>query len=188
MQETVKQSSVWWTDAKWPSSMAHGPVLYCYITKGDYQVLPDNWTILALHTWFNSLWSSNTMWWIGSTLPQILTAPNDYRNQCLLIINKHSSDGIIMEDLKIPINKTKLKIVFLKLITSRSPRDQWVKQDPVWCITTSMGRWSQPFSRPPRSVGKIFHKGGGGGGGGAGGQKNSVRPTWWVNSLAPGKF
>ena len=58
----------------------------------------------------NSLWPNDTIWRqrSGSTLAQVmaccLTAPSNHLNQC-----RH-----IIKDLKIPINKTRLKIEFLK--------------------------------------------------------------------------
>ena len=66
----------------------------------------------------NSLWPGDAMWRHGtrSTLDQVmaccLTAPSHYLNQCWLIIGGvpwHSLD-----DVKIPINKTRLKIAVLK--------------------------------------------------------------------------
>ena len=82
---------------------------------------------------FNSLWPSDTIWWYrsGSTLAQVmawcLTAPSHYLNQCWLIISKvhlshyhkkiissalwHPSEALSYENLKTPINKTRLKIV-----------------------------------------------------------------------------
>ena len=69
----------------------------------------------------NSLGPSDSIWcWRSwSTLVQVmaccLTAPSHYLNQCWLLISKvlwHSSENIIMKDLKIPNIKAKLKIIF----------------------------------------------------------------------------
>ena len=85
--------------------------------------------------WVNPLRPSDAIlrWRSWLTLVQVmaccLTAPSHYMSQCWLIISKvlwHSSEDIIKkEDLKIPNNKARLKITYLK-ITLRSPRGQWV--------------------------------------------------------------
>ena len=71
----------------------------------------------------NSLWPGDTIWRHGtrSALAQVmaccLTAPSHYLNQCWLIIGEvpwHSSQGIISRQVKIPINKRRLKIAVLK--------------------------------------------------------------------------
>ena len=73
--------------------------------------------------WVNSLGPSEAIWcWRSwSTLVQVmaccLSAPSHYLNQCWLIISKvlwHSSEDIIIQDLKIPISKTRLKHTFSK--------------------------------------------------------------------------
>ena len=88
--------------------------------KVQYKIL----FISSRGKWVDSLWPSDSKWRhiSGSTLAQVmaccLPAPNHYLNQCWLIFSKvpwHSSEGIIIKDLKTPISKSKLKFSFLKL-------------------------------------------------------------------------
>ena len=70
----------------------------------------------------NSLWPGDPIWRHGtrSTLAQVkaccLTAPSLYLNQCWLIIGEvpWHSRALPLDDVKIPINKTRLKIAVLK--------------------------------------------------------------------------
>ena len=80
-------------------------------------------SVISDSVFVNSLRPSDAIWrWRSwSTLVQVmaycLTAPCHYLNQCWIIIREvpwHSSGCIIMEDLKKPINKTRLKIAILK--------------------------------------------------------------------------
>ena len=100
---------------------------------------------------FNPLWPSDTIWRCrsGSTLALVmaccLTAPSHYQNQCWLIISHvlwHSSEGIIMGNLKISISQSRLKIAYLK-ITSRSHSGQSIFHLSFCQLTTSPDRQSQ---------------------------------------------
>ena len=71
----------------------------------------------------NSLWPSDTIWRhkTRSTLAQVmaccLTAPSHYLNQCWLSsVRSHGIHlmALSLDDAKIPINKTRLKIAVLK--------------------------------------------------------------------------
>ena len=82
------------------------------------------WLTINQHWLVNSLWPSDAIWpqRSGSTLAQVmaccLMAPSHYLNQCWLIfilVPWHSSEDIIIKDLRIPINKKRLKIAHLKL-------------------------------------------------------------------------
>ena len=94
----------------------------------------------------NSLWPRDAIWQQGteSTLAQVmawcLTAPSHYLNQCWLIISKvlwHSLEGIIIEDLKIPISKTKLKIPFLESHPDLPGANELNKKPITWTNSDS---------------------------------------------------
>ena len=87
----------------------------------------------------NSLWPGDAIWRHGtwSTFDRVmaccLMAQSHYLNQCWLIIGDvpwHSS----LNDVKISINKTRLKIAVFKM-ASRSPRGQWVND------ALTLGKW-----------------------------------------------
>ena len=100
-----------WANTVNPIKCAHIFAMLCFVVLYHCSL----WIYMI-----NSLWPSHSVRWhgSGSTLAQVmawcLTAPSHYFNQCWLIISEVLCHSLSLEDVKIPINKTNLKIEFLK--------------------------------------------------------------------------
>ena len=80
-----------------------------------------NTVFYVLLVWYYEMlcqkWRNKTVKSLTQVMACCLTAPSHYPNQCWLIISnvlRHLSDALSYKDLKISINKTRLKIEFLK--------------------------------------------------------------------------
>ena len=115
---------------------------------------------ISLDCYFNSLWSSCTIWqhWSLSTLAQVMTcclmAPNHYLNQCWLLISEvmwyqHGSNFTVNTQYTILYELKK----YIFEIIATSPRWGWVNLHAyecglIWC-TMQTYRWCQFLSRYP---------------------------------------
>ena len=91
--------------------------------------------------WVNSLWPNGAIWRSGtrSTLPQVmaccLTAPSHYLNIDLSSVRSLGIHlrALSLDDVKIPINKTRLKIAVLKHLGLPGANEGWylIKKDVI---------------------------------------------------------